>query len=74
MSTEYQLYAGWASQVAQGYRICLLMQEMRVQSMDREDLLEKEIATDFSILLWEIPWTEEPGRLQSMGLQSVRHD
>ena len=60
--------------MAQGYRICLLMQEMRVQSMDREDLLEKEIATDFSILLWEIPWTEEPGRLQSMGLQSVRHD
>ena len=41
--------------------------------MDREDLLEKEIATDFSILLWEIPWTEEPGKLQTMRLQTVRH-
>ena len=45
-------------------------QEMRVQSLGREDPLEEEMATHFSVLAWEIPWTEEPGRLQSMGLQS----
>ena len=43
------------------------MQEMRVQSLDREDLLEKAVATHSSILAWQIPWTEEPGRLQSTG-------
>ena len=42
------------------------MQETQVQSLGREDLLEKEIATHFSILAWEIPWTEEPGELQSI--------
>ena len=42
------------------------MQEMRVQSLTQEDPLEKELATDSSILAWEIPWTEELGRLQSM--------
>ena len=47
---------------------------MRVQSLGQEDLLEKEIATHSSILAWAIPWTEEPGGLQSMGLQRVRHD
>ena len=46
------------------------MQETRVQSLGREDLLEKEMATDSSILAWRIPWTEKPGRLQSMGSQS----
>ena len=45
-----------------------------VQSLDREDPLEKEMATHSSILAWKIPRTEEPGRLQSMGLQRVRHD
>ena len=45
------------------------MQEMWVQSLGWEDLLEKEMATHSSILAWKIPWTEEPGRLQSMGLQ-----
>ena len=45
------------------------MQEMQVQSLGREDPLEKEIATHSSILAWEIPWTEEPGELYSMGLQ-----
>ena len=39
-----------------------------------EDPLEKEMATNSSILAWRIPWTEEPGRLQSMGLQRVEHD
>ena len=46
----------------------------RVQSLGREDLLEKEMATHSSILAWKIPWTEEPGRLQFMGSQRVRHD
>ena len=50
------------------------MQETRVQFLGREDLLEKEIATYSSILAWKIPWMEEPGRLQSMGQQRVRHD
>ena len=45
------------------------MQEMWVQSLGQEDALEKEMATHSSILAWEIPWTEEPGRLQSVGLQ-----
>ena len=46
---------------------------MQVQSLGREDPLEKEMATHSSILAWEIPWTEDPG-LKSMGSQSVRHD
>ena len=50
------------------------MQEMRVQSLGRKEPLEKEMAAHSSILAWEIPWTEEPGRLQSMGLQRVGHD
>ena len=51
------------------------MREIRVQfSLGREDLLEKEMATHSSILAWKIPWTEEPGRLQSMGSQRVGHD
>ena len=45
------------------------MQRAQVQSLGQEDPLEKEMATYDSILAWEIPWTEEPGRLQSMGLQ-----
>ena len=50
------------------------IQEMRVQSLGWEDALEKEIVTCSSVLVWEIQWTEEPGELQSMGLQRVRHD
>ena len=50
------------------------MQEMWAQSLYQEDPLEKGTATHFKILAWEIPWTEEPGRLQSMGLQRVGHD
>ena len=46
------------------------MQEMQVLSLGRKDRLEKEIATRSSVIAWGIPWTEEPGRLQSMGLQS----
>ena len=47
---------------------------MWVQSLGWEDPLEKEMATHSSTLAWKIPWTEEPGRLQSMGSQRVRHD
>ena len=50
------------------------MQESRVQSLGWEDPLEKEMATHSSTLAWKIPWTEEPGRLQSTGSQRVGHD
>ena len=49
-------------------------QEIQVQSMGWEDPLKEEMATCASILAWEISWTEEPGRLQSMGPPRVRHD
>ena len=50
------------------------MQETQVQSLGWEDLLEEEMAPHSSTLAWKIPWMEEPGRLQSMGLQRVEHD
>ena len=50
------------------------MQETRVQSLNWEDPLEKEMATHSSTLAWKIPWAEEPCKLQSMGLQRVRHE
>ena len=50
------------------------VQETRVQSLGREDPLEKEMATHFNILAWRIPWTEEPGGLWSMGSQRVGLD
>jgi len=50
------------------------MKETWVRSLSREDPLEKEMATYSRILAWKIPWTEEPGRLQSMGLQRVEHN
>ena len=50
------------------------MQETWVQSLGREDPLEREVATHSSILAWEVPWTEEPGGLQSMGSQRVEHN
>ena len=49
-------------------------QEMQVQSLGGEDPLEEGMATHSSILVWRSPWTEEPGQLQSIGLQRVRHD
>ena len=51
-----------------------VMWEKQVRSLDRENPLEKEMTTHFSILAWKIPWMEEYCRLQSMGLQRVRHD
>ena len=55
-------------------RICLPRQEMWVQSLRWEDPLENGMATHSSVLGWEIPWTEEPSRLQSMRSRRVRHD
>ena len=51
-----------------------IMQETQVQNLGQENLLEKEMVTHSSILAWKIPWTEEPVRLQSMGLKRVGHD
>ena len=62
------------TQVAQRLKHLPVMQEIRVQSLGWEDPLEKEMATHSSILAWSIPWTEEPGRLQSTRLQRVGHD
>ena len=64
----------WTSLVAQMVKRLATMRETRVQSLGQEDPLEKEVATHSSILAWKIPWTEEPGRLQSMGSRRVRHD
>ena len=50
------------------------MKETQVQSLGREDALEEKMATHSGILAGRIPWTEEPGRLQSMGSRRVRHD
>ena len=60
--------------VAQRIKHLPAMRETRVRSLGWEDLLEKEMAIHSSILAWRIPWTEEPGGLQSTGLQRVRHD
>ena len=66
-NTFHSLY-GSASLVAQMVKHLPAMRETWVQSLGQEDPLEKEMATHFSTLAWKIPWTEEPGRLQSMGV------
>ena len=63
-----------ASLVAQMVKNLPTVQETQVQSLVREDPLEKEMVAHSSILAWMTPWKEEPGRLQSMGLQRFRHD
>ena len=60
--------------VAQMVQHLPAMQETWVQTPGQEDPLEKAMATHFSILAWRIPWTEEPGGLESVGSQRVRHD
>ena len=50
------------------------MQEMQVPSLGQENPLEQEMATYFSVLAWKIPWTEEPGGLQTMGSQRITHN
>ena len=63
-----------ASLVAQRVKHLPTMPETQVRSLGQEDPLEKETATHSSTLAWEIPWTEKPVRLQSMGSQRVGHD
>ena len=63
-----------ASLVAQLVKNLPAVQETWIQSLGWEDPLEKEMATHSSILAWRIPWMEEPGRLQSAGLQRVGHN
>ena len=68
------MYLEWASLVAQTIKNPPTMQETQVQSLGWEDPLEKGMAIHTSILIWRIPWTEEPGGLQSKELQRVRHN
>ena len=63
-----------ASLVAQRLKHQPALWDTWVQSLGQEDPMEKEMATHSSILAWRIPWTEEPGRLQSMGSQRVGHN
>ena len=63
-----------ASLVVQTVKCLPAMWETQVRSLGWEDPLEKEMATHSSTLAWKIPWMEEPGRLQSMGLRRVGHD
>ena len=65
---------GSTSLVAQVVKRLSTMQETQVRSLGQEDPLEKEMAIHSSTIAWKIPWTEEPGRLQSMGWQRVGHD
>ena len=60
--------------IAQTVKRLPTMRETRVRSLGWEDRVEKEMATHSNSLAWKIPWTEDPGRLQSMGSQRVRHD
>ena len=64
----------WTSLVAQTVKRLFTMWETRVRAQGWEDLLEKEMAIHSSTIAWKIPWTEEPGRLQSIGSQRVGND
>jgi len=64
----------WTSLVAQMVKHLSTMWETRVRALGWEDPLEKEMAIHSSTIAWKIPWTEEPGRVQSMGSQIVGHD
>ena len=68
------IYSSVYSLVAQIVKSLPAMQETWVQSLGGEDPLDKEMATHSSIYAWRIPWTEEPGGLQSMGLHGVGHN
>ena len=63
-----------SSLVAQMVKSLHAMQETQVRSLGQEDPQEKEIATHCSVLTWKIPWMEEPGGLQSIGSQRIRHN
>ena len=71
---DYSLQYSWASLVVQLVKNSPTMWETWVRSLGEEDPLEKEMATHSSILTWRIPWTEKPGRLQSMGSQELDTD
>ena len=71
---SHSIFSFWASLVAQMVNNPPAMLETWVQSLSWEDPLEEGMATHSSILAWRIPWTEEPGELQSMGLQRVGHN
>ena len=71
---KYSIIHFWTSQVAQVVKDLPAMQETQVRSLGKEDPFEKGRATCSSILAWSIPWTEEPGRLQSMGLPRTEHN
>ena len=71
---EQVLSQAWASLVAQMVKDLPAMQETQIQSLGWEDPLEKRMATHSSFLAWRIPWTEEPGGLQSMRSQRIRRD
>ena len=72
--TSFNLFVSFnASLMAQRVKNLPAMQETQVQSLGQEDSQEKKMATHSSILAWRIPWTEEPGGLQSMGSQRVQH-
>ena len=68
------LYSDKTSLVAQMVKCLSTMREIWVRSLGWEDPLEKEMAIHSSTIAWKIPWTEEPGRLQSMGSQRVGHN
>ena len=68
------LQYSWASLVAQMVKNLPAIQKTWVQSLGWEDPLEKRMATHSSILAWRIPWTEEPGKIQSMGSQRLGHN
>ena len=72
MKSTYSLTR--ASLVALTVKNLPAVQETWVPSLGWKDPMEKGMATHFSMLVWRIPWTEEPGRIQSMGLQRVEHD
>ena len=74
MGLDYCVTTGGASLIAQMVENLPATRETWVPSPGRENPLEKGMATHSSILAWRIPWSEEPGRLQSMGLQRVGHD
>ena len=71
---QFSFWVHWASLVAQSVKNLPAVQKTKVWSLGQEDPLEKEMTTHSSVLAWRILWTEEPGGLQSMGSQRVRHN
>ena len=74
LDTTERLHFTWASLVAQRLKHLPAMRETWVRSLGQEDPLKKEMAIHSNTIAWKIPWTEEPGRLQSIGSQRVGHD